>query len=481
MSQLDDLYAALKNADAAGDTAGARKLAAYIQTQGSSVAPSNPPAAPSYLDKVGANIKSTAGAVGDMAAGAVRGAGSIGATLLAPVDATARGLGVQNDFIGRTDRRSAMTAGLQDMGADPNSLAFKAGKLGGEVAGTAGAGGILAKGAQGLGAAPEVINALRTGGFATGPSRLTTAGNIAVRSGGGIASGSATVGLASPEDAGSGAVIGGALPGTLKLAGVAGAGLADAAQSGAQRLMRSALKPTIAQQKNGEAATAVEMMLKYGINATESGVNKLKGLISDLNDQIGTKIGESTATINPQKVVNALAGTKQKFGNQVAPTNDLSAIGNVESDFLANGGAGDIPVQLAQKLKQGTYATLKGKYGQMGSAETEANKGLARGLKEEIATAVPEVAPLNAEESKLLATLTVAERRALMDMNKNPMGLAALAHNPIGWAAFMADRSAAFKSLAARALNSASQSAPSLNALAGPAVYRSLPRAGQQN
>jgi hypothetical protein len=33
-----------------------------------------------------------------------------------------------------------------------------------------------------------------------------------------------------------------------------------------------------------------------------------------------------------------------------------------------------------------------------------------------------------------------------MEMNKNPMGLAALAHNPVGWVAFMADKSALFKS-----------------------------------
>ena len=41
---------------------------------------------------------------GNLTAGAVRGAGSIGATILAPVDAAARAMGIENDFIGRNDR-----------------------------------------------------------------------------------------------------------------------------------------------------------------------------------------------------------------------------------------------------------------------------------------------------------------------------------------------------------------------------------------
>ena len=130
-------------------------------------------------------------------------------------------------------------------------------------------------------------------------------------------------------------------------------------------------------------------------------------------------------------------------------------------------------------MKQGTYNVLAGKYGQVGSAETEAQKGLARGLKDEIAAAVPGVGEMNAEESRLLATLSVTERRALMDANKNPMGLAMLAHNPLSWMAFMADKSAAFKSLAARAINSAAPAAENVNALATPALYRAAPRSIQ--
>jgi hypothetical protein len=113
-------------------------------------------------------------------------------------------------------------------------------------------------------------------------------------------------------------------------------------------------------------------------------------------------------------------------------------------------------VQDAQAMKQGTYKVLAGKFGEQGSASTEAQKALARGLKEEIANAVPEVALTNAELSKLLKTLSVAERRALIEGNKNPGGLSLLAGSKAGLLGFLADRSAGLKALAARGMHSAS-------------------------
>jgi hypothetical protein len=167
---------------------------------------------------------------GDLAAGAVRGAGSIGATLLTPIDAAARALGVQNDYIGRKDRRESMDGALQSLGADTNSMAFKTGKIGTEIAGTAGAGGavanVLAK-IPGLAAsAPSVINAIRTSGMTSGrqvaPGALNLLQDLAIRGAGGAISGAATAGLVDPNEAGTGAVIGAAAPAVLKTMGALG-------------------------------------------------------------------------------------------------------------------------------------------------------------------------------------------------------------------------------------------------------------------
>lgn len=409
---------------------------------------------------------------GNIAAGAVRGAGSIGATLLAPIDMAndaldGKGLSLESN----RQRRADMDAALSTLGADTDSLAYKGAKLGTEVAGTLGTGGLVANGIARVGAAPALVNAVRTGGMA--------GGNAITRAAGGAITGGASAGLVNPEDAKTGAVVGGALPVVMKAAGAVGSaigtGISDVADWTAKRLMQSAIKPTIAQLKNGDAATAVQTLLDYGLNPTRGGVNKLRELIDAKNAEIASQIGSSTATVDKQNVLSALAGVRQKFGNQVSPTGDLASIQGVADDFLAhpNLPGSVIPVQAAQDLKQGTYRVLSGKYGQMGSAETEAQKALARGLKDEIATAVPGVGPLNAEESRLLTTLSVSERRALMEMNKNPMGLAALAHNPVSWAMFMADKSALFKSLAARAVNQGTGAPNAIQAI-GNAVPQQL-------
>lgn len=162
---------------------------------------------------------------GNLLAGAVRGAGSIGATLLAPydmaVDAFA-GKGVSLN--GNRQRRSDMDAALQSLGAEPDSWMYKGGKLGGEIAGTLGVGGGLANAAARIpgmaAAAPNLLNAIRTSGMTAGTT--PGAANMATRIGGGALTGGLSAGAVNPEDAGIGAVAGGAFPVVAKVAGEAG-------------------------------------------------------------------------------------------------------------------------------------------------------------------------------------------------------------------------------------------------------------------
>jgi hypothetical protein len=398
--------------------------------------------------------------LGNLAAGAVRGAGSIGATMLAPIDVASdlmdgKGLSLESN----RQRRQDMTDALGTLGAQTDSGLFSAGKLGGELAGTLGAGGALANvaGRTALSKAPQLLDAIRTAGM--------TGGNVGTRAVGGAITGAASAGLVDPEQAATGGGIGAVAPGAIQVAGkvghAIGSGVSSASDAISSRLMQSAIKPTIKQLQTGDADIAAQTLLKFGINPNKAGVEKLRAMIGEKNAEIAARIAGSTATIDKGKVVGALGDVRQKFSAQVSPTGDLNAIQGVADDFMNHPGllGSSIPVQDAQKMKQGTYKVLAGKYGEAGSASTEAQKALARGLKEEIAAAVPEVGALNAAESQLITTLKVTERRALMEMNKNPVGLAALANNPVGWAAFMADKSALFKSIAARMVRSAQQGA----------------------
>jgi PIN domain nuclease of toxin-antitoxin system len=226
-----------------------------------------------------------------------------------------------------------------------------------------------------------------------------------------------------------------------------------------KRLMQSAVKPTLKDIQTGKAATAVQTLLDEGINPTKGGVDKLQLKISGLQDSINSALKNSPKTVDKQAVASRITDLVKNIElDNPTPQTARAAANQVYTEFVNNKLIPDnIPVEAAQRFKIGIYKELRNKYGLPSNPGDAASKALARGLKEEIVNAVPEIAGLNAQESKLITTLKVAERRALMDANKNPMGLALLAHNPASWAAFMADKSALFKSLAARMINNLPQ------------------------
>jgi hypothetical protein len=254
----------------------------------------------------------------NLAAGGLRGAGSIGATLLTPVDAAARALGIENSVIGRTDRRQAMDAALSGLGAETDSAAFGAGKLGAEIAGTAGVGGALANSLRAvpmLSRAAPVLDAVRTSGFSAGG--LTGAQGLAARTLGGAVTGGASAGLVSPGDAGAGAAVGAAMPGLLSVAGRAGTAAGRA------------LAPNIENPALADAA-----INKFGIPlglADISGSNTTKAIRSVLNDApltggvgsrqrdavqegfnraVGGTFGEAAPSLTPE----VLDGAKKRMG-----------------------------------------------------------------------------------------------------------------------------------------------------------------------
>ena len=153
--------------------------------------------------------------------GALRGAGSIGATLIRPFESAEE----------NAARRAQMTEALQQFGVQPESGLFTAGKIGTEIAGTLPVGGILARGlmaAPGAAAVAPVVaplaTALRTGGFG--------GGGIATRVAGGAGTGAVSAALVNPEEvatgAGVGAAVGAAGPAVVKAFAKGGGWLWDA-------------------------------------------------------------------------------------------------------------------------------------------------------------------------------------------------------------------------------------------------------------
>lgn len=171
-----------------------------------------------------------AGTLANIVMGALKGASDIGSTLLAPVRWP---LNAGLEAVGLQPISRDANAQFFRENADPDSLAFKGGELATDIAGTAGAGGVLAKGVRAIPAlaraVPGLAPAIESGGFSLGGAPAATtagrlAGNVATRVGGGAIAGSASAGMINPSEIVSGAMIGGAIPVVGKVAGELGRG-----------------------------------------------------------------------------------------------------------------------------------------------------------------------------------------------------------------------------------------------------------------
>jgi len=193
-----------------------------------------------FLQKIGRNdlVKKIVGTAvsaaeqqRDLSAGAVRGAGSIGTTL------TTAGKVIRYPFhkleslmIGDKEygfdrimdedksTREAIDAGLVEYtGANPESPAYKTGKVAAEIAGTAGTGALLEKGGAAVPLLANtnqgrlVLEALKTAGIGKGalPTRMAAGATV----------GGATGALIDPREAGTGAIVGGLLPPAIGVGG----------------------------------------------------------------------------------------------------------------------------------------------------------------------------------------------------------------------------------------------------------------------
>lgn len=159
---------------------------------------------------------------------------------------------------------------------------------------------------------------------------------------------------------------------------------------------------------------------------------------------------------NADRVPEATGGYSDALAIYSQRKKEEEYLARVLESLPANERAGNIPVQLAQEMKKATYRKLGDKAYELGlkpAAERDTIKALNRGMKEEIAAAVPEVGPLNARESQLLNALDLMERRRLLSGNHNVLGLAPLAPNASSMLSFLFDRSPAAMSMVARAMN----------------------------
>ncbi len=279
--------------------------------------------------------------------------------------------------------------------------------------------------------------------------------SLADKLGGGVADATGSPLLGALTNAAAQVVPGSLLPGKGAVSKGSPSIVAEALAKRSRGLMQSALKPGQAAMKSGAGERAIQTLLDEGVNVTPGGLGKLEGRISTLNDQIAEAIANSKATVGKGDIAARVVDQYQKVMRQGDPRADMAATAGVFHRFTDHPLLPDqIPVQLAQEIKQGTYRSIGSRnYGETKGAALEAEKALARGAKEEIARAVPEVGPLNARDSALIEAKDLLESRVGTAGNKNPGGLSLLGQSPAQIAAMLLDRSEIVKSLLARAIN----------------------------
>jgi hypothetical protein len=318
---------------------------------------------------------------GNLLAGGVRGAGSIGATILAPYDMAVdalngKGLSLESN----RQRRADMDSGLQQMGAEPESGLYQTGKLAGEIAGTAGAGGVLANGARAVGAAPSVVQGLASGGLNV--AGATGLPGLLIRGATGAAVGGTAAGMVNPEDAGLGAMVGGAIPvGAKTLA--TGARAAGSALTGkvapevaalADRAKQLGIQIPADRITNSKPLNAVAASLEYVPFSGRAGTNER--MISQLNRAVSRTFGQDSdnVTLALRNARGALGGefdrvlqantvrVDQQFADDLAQhlqraSNELGSDGekiirNQVDEILAKVQAGTIDGKAAYNIKR---------------------------------------------------------------------------------------------------------------------------------
>jgi len=233
----------------------------------------------------------------------------------------------------------------------------------------------------------------------------------------------------------------------------------------AESVMQNAVKPAPKDLATGKAQRAIGTMLDEGYSPTVSSTAKLKAdalrqnaiVEQAINDakNAGVTIPKGSA---PSRIQPLISDLEQK---NALPSAQRAAMEGVYDEYLSNPLIpNQIPVDRAQQFKQTLYTELKNKYGTLSEGSEAAKKALARGLREDLESAVPGVVAPNAKASELWNALNVAERRALIQGNNSIPSLPFLAGNPQAMGAFTAARSQYIKSMLAHALNSLDKGIP---------------------
>jgi len=239
----------------------------------------------------------------------------------------------------------------------------------------------------------------------------------------------------------------------------------------AENLYQGALAPPVT-MPDVERTAMVRTGLREAIPVSRGGLRKTRARIKDINDRVQQAVSEGAArgeTVDPQQVARFTDRPRQRFSEQVNQTDDLQAIDKSEAEFLQKhsteapytriapslepesgafvpAGSGTtrvvewIPLDKAHAEKQGTYRKLSDSaYGEQSTAAKEAQKALARGLREAVyerlRAQLPEIDELGLTEGALIDLEDSLARAVGREANRKLLSLGTVATSAAGGAA----------------------------------------------
>ena len=238
----------------------------------------------------------------------------------------------------------------------------------------------------------------------------------------------------------------------------AGAAVERYAVPVARRLYESALKPSTTYSMD-QVKKLISTAFRERIPVSDKGLRKSATLVEQIGKEVQADIqslSRNGQTIDPVLVARRVNSVVDKFKKQVNNADDLAAIESSRNEFLEQHAqkfqytpvtigraagttnptvlyAGPtktvtkpIPIDsvAAQVEKQGTYARLGDKaYGEVKTASVEAQKALARGLKEELEALFPQIMKKNARQGAVMDLIGPLERAVVRINNHQLLGI----------------------------------------------------------
>ena len=170
------------------------------------------------------------------------------------------------------------------------------------------------------------------------------------------------------------------------------------------KLLKSAMKINPSMPKE-EIDKIIQTMRDERIVVSEKGLTKNRLGIDKLNDEISGIIdtGKTSGQIvNMDSVTSRIDSLKDFYKDYPRAKKYLDDLDGIKKEIIEQNPE-NVPIDVAQRMKQRIYQIHRKHYNDMKGVEVEADKAVARGLKEEIANQNPGLDLLNKRESSMLA------------------------------------------------------------------------------